>query len=259
MHKPLATIGAISTGIVVLLVIWLGKVNLPEYWTQLAVALTVLAIGMLGWGWKDEIEEWINSQHAQPILEVSLKAVNPEEAVERVEVWLPNGELRTHDARFCFMTVTNSGKDAKGLFLSCQHHMLLMPYKAKQNYRVDNPWDKPEEFDDEVKNLGTQAYVIAVLDGVEQTEQTTLLRGESKDFVLFFTLKGFGPTLCVPGFTRNYFQPFGSPPKVMLNVYFRHKHATGYYWAKFEIVVHSWDNFKPSLVSCEFHPFKRSR
>ncbi len=35
---------------------------MPEYWTQLAVGLTLAAIGVLYWGWKPEIERWFKER-----------------------------------------------------------------------------------------------------------------------------------------------------------------------------------------------------
>jgi len=41
-----------------------GVVALPEYWTQLAVGLTLAGIGVLSWGFKPRIGRWIKQRRA---------------------------------------------------------------------------------------------------------------------------------------------------------------------------------------------------
>lgn len=58
MRKPLSVIFALVPLILVALLAYWGLVALVEYWTQLAVGLTLLAVGVLYWGWKSEIDRW---------------------------------------------------------------------------------------------------------------------------------------------------------------------------------------------------------
>ena len=58
MRKPLAVIFAFVPLIFVALLAYWSLVVLVEYWTQLAVGLTLLAVGILYWGWKPEIDRW---------------------------------------------------------------------------------------------------------------------------------------------------------------------------------------------------------
>lgn len=58
MRKPLSVIFALVPLIFVALLAHWSLVVLVEYWTQLAVGLTLLSVGVLYWGWKPEIDRW---------------------------------------------------------------------------------------------------------------------------------------------------------------------------------------------------------
>jgi hypothetical protein len=58
MRKPLSVIFALVPLIFVALLAYWSLVILVEYWTQLAVGLTLLSVGILYWGWKPEIDRW---------------------------------------------------------------------------------------------------------------------------------------------------------------------------------------------------------
>jgi len=228
--------------------------------TDISDALTFTLVGAIGatlyWTWKPEINRWVSDRN-QPKLKIALNELRPEEEVKRVEVWLPNGEKRSHEARFCFITITNSGKRiAKNVRLYCGFdQMLLMPFKRKADYKVDGEWNRPEEFDEAVKKRGIETFVLATLDGVRQADSTTIRPGQhGESFVLFFTMKDFSP-LCVLGFTRIYEHPHGSPPIVKLYLEAHYEDGAGYYTAEFEIVMKSWERLKPKLVETAFKPY----
>ncbi|MGP8069203.1 MAG: hypothetical protein ACLP5V_04885 [Candidatus Bathyarchaeia archaeon] len=195
----------------------------------------------------------------QPQLRFALSELNPKTDVKRIEVWLPNGETLTHEARFCFITIINSGKrTAKDVKLYCGvKHMLLMPFKEKADYKVNYRWDR-EHFEGTVRNRGIEAYVLAALNGVDQKEVTDVGPGPiGERFALFFTVKDFNP-LIVPGFTRIYEHPHGSPPRVNLTLQIGHEEGVGYYVVKFEVMMEKWDKFTPRLVETVFHPFSEN-
>jgi hypothetical protein len=58
MRKLLSVIFALVPLIFVTLLAYWGLVTLVEYWTQLAVGLTLLAVPIIYWGWKPEIDRW---------------------------------------------------------------------------------------------------------------------------------------------------------------------------------------------------------
>jgi hypothetical protein len=58
MRKPLSVIFALVPLIFVALLAYWSLVILVEYWTQLAVGLTLLAVGIIYWGWKPEVDQW---------------------------------------------------------------------------------------------------------------------------------------------------------------------------------------------------------
>jgi hypothetical protein len=67
MRKPLAVIFAFVPLILVALLAYWGLVTLVEYWTQLAVGLTLLSVGVLYWGWKPEIDRWfVEKRSSEP-------------------------------------------------------------------------------------------------------------------------------------------------------------------------------------------------
>jgi hypothetical protein len=58
MRKPLSVIFALLPLIFVALLAHWSLVILVEYWTQLAVGLTLLSVGIIYWGWKPEVDRW---------------------------------------------------------------------------------------------------------------------------------------------------------------------------------------------------------
>jgi hypothetical protein len=52
LRTLLGTIGAIVVLAIVGLLFYESRVFMPDYWTQLAVALTVIGLGLLGWAWR---------------------------------------------------------------------------------------------------------------------------------------------------------------------------------------------------------------
>lgn len=65
MRKLLSIVCAVLLLLIVFLSAYGGFVALPEYWTGLAVGLTLIAIGGLSWGWKPEIERWLKERHIE--------------------------------------------------------------------------------------------------------------------------------------------------------------------------------------------------
>lgn len=199
---------------------------------------------------------WTDSQ---PRLEITLTNLNnDEEEVENVEIWLKHKDKRIHPARFCFITIRNTAVvTAKNVTLSCGHHMIVMPFKGKRDYRVEHEWDRVEDFDEEVRNpaVGVEAYVLATLDGFDDNISIPAIHGgEEERVVLFFTMKDF-PAFCVPCHTRNYYNPRGSPPTQSLVLNVHHDDALGGYTTWFEVVMYSWENFIPKLLKTKFTPY----
>jgi hypothetical protein len=241
-----------------------GLTTLTDVSAALAFTLVGAVVAILFWTWRPEINQWF-SERSQPILNIALTEVRPEEEVRRVQVWFPNGQMRSHEARFCFITITNSGKrTAEEVKLWCHSQMLLMPFKHKADYRVDHEWSV-EEFDKSLRErrygdeeMDVETFVVATMDGVEQIDSIDIPpnpRGET--LVLFFTMKDFAP-LCVPGFTRIYEHPRGTPPTVKLNLEVEHKDGVGTYEAEFEIIMETWNKFAPKLVKVNFVPYTYS-
>ena len=240
----------------VLSLIW-GWTKLNDVSAALAFTLVGAIVAALYWTWKPEIYQWF-SERDHPKLNIALTEVKPEQQVKRVQLWLPNGEKRSHEARFCFITITNSGKrTAENVKLWCQSEMLLMPFKGKPDYKVKE-WRRPDEFDESLREGDTEVFVVATLDGVEQRDSVDIAPGpRGETVVLFFTMKDFD-SICVPGFTRIYKYPSGSPPRITLNLEVEHQDGLGSYQAEFEVIMESWNIFEPKLVTVEFIPYTSS-
>jgi len=248
------TVAVVALVALVLSLVW-GWVTLTDISAALVFTLVGTIVAVLYWTWRPEINQWFSEKN-QPKLNIALTEVRPDEEVKTVEVWFRNGEKRSHEARFCFITITNSGKrTAKKVRLYCgPHQMLLMPFKGKVDYRA-NCLTSREDFDDALGEFGVETFVIATMNGVRQKDETCIHPSPAGErFVLFFTMKDFDP-LIVPGFTRIYEHPQGSPPTVKLFLEVHYEDALGYYSAEFEVMMESWDNFKPKLVKTVFRPY----
>ncbi len=229
--------------------------DMTELATQILSGLVVAMIAAAVALWYKGGGE--DKQENPPKLNITLADIEPEKQVKRVEIWLPSGERRYHEARFCFIRVTNSGNQvAKGVNLFCSSGMLLMPFKGKPDYKAEHKWERPEDFDEEVAKIGVETFVIATMDGVKQNDSVDMPPSpKGKTFALFFTMEDFEP-LVVPGFTRIYEYPEGSPPTVKLALTIEYENGRGYYTTEFEVVMKSWDNFTPRIVKTTFEPYR---
>ena len=77
MRKLLSTVGAVIIFIFVGSLIYMRGVVLSDFWTQLAVGLFFLAIGILGWGFKSELNYLVKG-----------KAPKFDPRYDHVEAWL---------------------------------------------------------------------------------------------------------------------------------------------------------------------------
>jgi hypothetical protein len=62
MRATISTITAIALLIIVVYLAYSGSITLPDYWTQLAVTLTAIALGILYWGFKPRIDSLLKEK-----------------------------------------------------------------------------------------------------------------------------------------------------------------------------------------------------
>jgi len=65
MRKIFSVLGALILLSFVSYLICSGSVILPDYWTEVAVALTMMAIGLLVWGFKPEIMRLVKGKKSR--------------------------------------------------------------------------------------------------------------------------------------------------------------------------------------------------
>jgi len=243
MRKPLSIVTAVLLVLPVTYLIREGYLDLTQFFTQLAVGLLLMAVGILYWGFRPEIQRWFGGT---PKFNITLTDLKPEEKIREVQIRFRGGEVRKHEARFCYITVRNSGKrTAEDVVAWCgTDRMMFMPIRRKLTYTVDHD-DAPEDFDEEVK-ISKEAYIFALLREDKLKETVTIHPGPiGEAFVLFFTLKDF-PQLCIPGFTRIY---RGIPcTKHELTIYLRGEHMSDSQEATFEVTAKSWDSFEVKQI-----------
>jgi hypothetical protein len=250
MRKWISTVGIIIILVFVGALAFGGLVVLPDFWTSIAVGLFFVVFPLFYWGWTPQITRWFEEKK-QPILSIDAAKLEDEEKVTEIQVRTRGGEIRSHEARFHYITVRNSGsRDAEDLeaYYRENRQVFFLPSHGKSIYRVDYD-GTAKDFDDEFKREGVQAFVFAVIND-ERLEDTINIRSgpNGQTFALFFTLKDFR-CLIIPGPSRicpNHNE--GMPCKIVLPICFTGKHMSDYV-ATFEVVVEDWKQFTSTQIA----------
>jgi hypothetical protein len=254
MRKPLSVFSAAVLFLVVCVLVFWRLIVLPDYWKQLAVALTLLSIGILYWGWRPEINRKL-AERNEPKLTIApadLSQLKEEERIKELEVRLIDGKTRKCGARFYYITVRNSGKKtAEDVTAYCPGEladlMVFMPLRRRSALRVD--YNRTSEgFDEETKERYGESYIFALLTDYKFPRTINISPGpKGETFVLFFTLECFRvPT--VPGASRIYPTDKSMPCTVMLPIYTQGKNMSYRYTAAFKVNLKKWNDIEVEQV-----------
>lgn len=202
------------------------------------VAIIGGAVGMLAYLlWPVERNE--------PNLSVSLTELKPEEKIQEVRVRLADGREKCREARFGYITVTNSGertaRQVQAMFHS--YRMVFVPIRRRAYYTADT--DQSESsFEEQLKQGKKAAFDYAILNDQKRIKDEMDIRisPEGESFALFFMLKDEG-WLTVPCETL---VSLPIPSVIQLCVYLFSDNDR--YEAVFEVNVRSWDSFEVRQV-----------
>jgi hypothetical protein len=224
-----------------------GVIKLFDFWTGLNVGLTLLIAPILYWGFRPTINE-VLKKRAQPKLEVTEAVLGPDEEVKEIHVRLRDGKVRRCGARFFYVTVKHvKGQAAQYLtpFFGERYPMILVPEMGKTVMAIDHDYTA-QEFDEQVRNIGQEAFILAILHDRKKVKETVDLRPGDPPvkFALFFTVQGF-PQLCIPGFTHIY---RFVPCTVEIGLCFVASNLPFSPIATFEVSTEAWDSFKVKRV-----------
>jgi hypothetical protein len=246
LRRVLSAIGAFAILAIVSALLYWRLATLLEYGTQLAVALTCIAIGLLAWGWTPEIIRWI----ASPRLSVQPLKPSPEEELREIHVRVQGGDIRTHEARFLFVKIQNTGRRAAQEVHPVYQYrddLLIFPMSGKTSTTLQSS-STAASFDRECAK-SPEAYIFAFLKDTSKFRESLTIYPRGKDtegqppqaFALFFTLKDF-PLVCIPiDGTRTY---KNIPSKFRYYLWLRGRNVQMYWAATYEIDIKDWKTFE---------------
>jgi hypothetical protein len=241
-----AFLSVVGVGLIIAFVVFSflrGVIKLLDFWTALNVGLTLLIAPILYWGFRPSINSALKKR-ARPRLRVTESVLSPDEEVREIHVRLRDGMVRKCGARFFYITVEHiRGQAAQDLtpFLRERYPMILVPEMGKTVMAIDDD-RTAEEFDEQVRNIGQEAFILAILHDRKKVKEYVDLRPENPParFALFFTVEGF-PQVCIPGFTHIYrFMPC----TFEIDLRFVAKNLPLSPAAIFDVSAEAWDSFK---------------
>ncbi len=174
-----------------------------------------------------------------PKLIVKPAELSPDKKPREIRVLFPNGQERSHEAYFYFLTVKNAeGKRIKGLRPCIDKiNMKIVEPGQKRTIRVVNDGSL-EDFDKSTSS-SPEAFLFALNHDRRKAKDSSvdLLADESLTFALFVTLKDF-PELHYFADPSRYPDPI--PGKNRVELSFRTEDFLPYHVATYEIITKSW-------------------
>jgi hypothetical protein len=240
---------------VALLAVLASAVSLQQGWiavTDISAALAFTLIGTAGaalyWAWRPEITRWF-AERNQPRLTIEPTKLKDDEKIKEIELIFRDGKMRRHDARFCYLTIRNTGSRSAEVSAWYNFHqqMIFIPLRSKPTFRA-NCRDDSEGFQGQIGTFGVEeAFAIALLNDERWTGRyhITVDPGPAGEaFVLFFTLKDFR-VMTIPSGSRLYPNANqGFPCKLTISICVQGKDMPDYYVATFEVKAETWTDFK---------------
>jgi hypothetical protein len=228
-----------------------GWIAVTEVSAALAFTLVGATIAILYWTWKPEINRWF-TERSQPKLAVSVTELKDDERIAEIEVVLRDGAVRKHQARFCYVTVKNSGrKSAEDVhaYYDGAERIMFMPLRRKRTFKVDYD-GTARDFDHDIEIFGEgQAFVLAALNCGKLEYARTIHPGPvGETFVLLFSVKDFR-CLTIPSGSRlypNYNE--GLPCSFRFPLILVGKDMPDYYLTTFMVNVDSWDSLNVEKI-----------
>jgi hypothetical protein len=218
---------------------------LSDISAALAFTLVGLICGSFYWGWKPEINHWF-AERNQPKLTVSRTELKDDEKITAIEVRFWGGGVKRYEARFCYVTVKNTGRRSAEdvhAYYDGAERIMFMPLRRKEVFKVDYP-GTVQDFEHEIRDFGEpQAFVVAALRyGKLEWERTVHPGPVGETFVLLFSVKDFR-CLTIPAGSRlypNYNE--GIPCSFRLPLVLVGKDMPEYYLTIFKVTVDRWDD-----------------
>jgi hypothetical protein len=257
MRKPLAVIGACVLFFAVGWLVNSGKVNFGDFLTQLAAALILMALGVLYWGFRPEIDRAVRERRG-PKFDVQVLIELPHEQMREIRVRLGPEQFRTREARFALFMVKNlSDRTAeevvpliavRELWTKLRSLVWILP---TGNPLLTVGWQNTiAEFEHDENSFAT-----AIIHD-ENTPKSVSLYGKGLGcgFVLFFTLKD-SPVVYFPSTGH---EAMVMPCKFHLILYFQAKDLPLQCMKTYSVEADSWCCFRVSEIAKKQHSGLRS-
>jgi len=224
----------------IMIIAWLMG-EIPFQWKALFSVVALVILGVTAF--------WTRIRGPKPPkLMVKRAELSPEEEPREIRVRFRNGQEKSHEARFFFVTVENvEGKRIKGLrpCVYLHYNMLIVSPYGKPLINVDYQGSLRE-----FEQKGLQAYLDALMNNGKKAKKSISFppdRRASVTFALFLTLKDY-PWLHIPADTKRY-HPI--PSKFRIELAFRTEDLLPYHVATYEINAQTWDKIDVKEVTSD--------
>jgi len=247
LRKPLAVIAACGLLFAVVWLVGSGNVNWADFLTQLAAALILVALGVLYWGFRPEINRAARERGGLRF-DVAALIERPGEQMRQIRVRLGPEQFTIREARFALLRVKNladrTAEDVvplvgvPDLWGELKSLVWILP--------TGSPWINVE-WTDTIPEFehGGNGFASAVIHD-KNTPQSVSLHGKGVGFgsVLFFTLKD-SPALYFPTTAHHAVL---MPCRFHMILYFQAKDLPLHRAKTYVVEADSWRRFRVSEI-----------